>query len=167
DVASEEATEETTGTREAPLALGETRKISRASAWIVGIVESDLDAEDEIRDIDPYLEGPAEGERFVIATLSVSIDASALEDQGFDINEGVDPYMSIFLEYVGSDGRGYDESRGSMCFTDDPLSEVGAIYEDGVTVTGDICLSVPESAIDGGLWRISNLDNDAVWVEAS
>lgn len=54
-----------------------------------------------------------------------------------------------------------------MWFTDDPLSSVGAIYEDEVTVTGDIFLAVPEAAVDGGLWRISNTENDAVWVEAS
>lgn len=74
--------------------------------------------------------------------------------------------MSVYLEFVGSDGRGYDEA-GTMWFTDDPLSSVGAIYEDEVTVTGDIFLAVPEAAVDGGLWRISNTENDAVWVEAS
>lgn len=162
----EEAREVTTGTRDAPLALGETRKISDGSAWIVGITGSNLDAADEVLDADPYQEGPSDGERFVVATLSVTVDAEALETQGFDIGDGVDPFMSVYLEFVGSDGRGYDEA-GAVCFTDDPLSSAGAIYEDEVTVTGDICLTVPEGAVDGGLWRISNTENDAVWVEAS
>lgn len=158
--------EETKGTRAAPLALGETRKISDESAWIVGITDSDLDAADSVEVLDVPERELAENEQFVVATLSVTVDESAIEAQGQDINQGANPAASIFVEFVGSDGRGYGLGQGSVCYTDNAFSSTGAIYEGGVTVTGNICIGLPKDAVDGGLWRISNIENEAVWVKS-
>lgn len=59
----EVASEHTEGTRDAPLALGETRKIGDESAWIVGVTESSLDAAVEALDADPHQQRPSDGER--------------------------------------------------------------------------------------------------------
>lgn len=43
------------------------------------------------------------------------------------------------------------------------LYNQGAMYSDA-TVTGDVCLAVPVNKVEGGLWRVSNYQNDNVWM---
>ncbi|MEE6282911.1 hypothetical protein [Georgenia sp. MJ170] len=165
---AEETPEPTVGDREAPLAIGEARKLSNQSAWTVSLESSNLDAAEEILASDEWADRPAEGEVFVVGTFTVSVDAEPLDAQGIDLaNEGADPWASIFVEFVAADGRGYDGSSGTMCYTQNMLYEQGTLYEDGASVTGDTCIAVPDEQLDGGLWRISNMVNDNVWISAS
>lgn len=166
-----EATEEpaeapaATGTREAPLALGETRKVADGSAWTVGLTASNLDAAAAIRAADEYAEQPKEGERFVLATLQVTVDQAAIEAQGFAMSDGADPRGSINVSYVAADGTSYETFGGSYCFSqNDFASSAGTLYADGASTAGDFCVVVPADKVDGGLWRVSNLQNDAVWI---
>lgn len=161
----EEPDAPTVGTREAPLALGENRKLANDSAWTVGVLASDLDAFEAVRSADPYQEAPEDGEVFVLANVSIETDAAALADQGHDISDGAEPGYSVLVEFVGNEGRSYDGTSGTWCYTDNLLTEAGVVYDDGVVVTGDVCIAVPEGEVEGGLWRLSNLVNDAVWVE--
>lgn len=165
---TEEPSASTTGTREAPLALGEARQISEESAWTVSVDSVNLDAAEDIRANSEWAPEPADGEVFVVATVTATVDADSISAQDIDLaNEGVDPAASIFVEFVTGSGRGYDGSSGSGCYTDNMLYEQGNVYEDGASATGDFCIAVPADEVEGGLWRLSNLVNDSVWVAAS
>lgn len=160
----------TEGSREAPLALGETRALAEGSAWIVGITAADYDAFAALRAADEYIEAPPEGMRYVAGTVSIEIVEDNLASQGVDItNDGVEPWFSINIEYVGNDGKSYDEfaSGDAYCYTSNELSSQGPIYDPSVVTTGDVCMVVPEAALAGGTWRISNQVNDAVWIEGA
>lgn len=155
------------GTREAPLALGETRKVADESTWTVGITASNLDAAAAIRAADEFAEEPGEGERFVLATLSVTVDAAALEAQGIDISEGADPRASLFVSYVAADGTSYDSTAAFCSSANAFITNAGTLYSDGASTSGDVCVVVPADKADGGLWRVSNLNNDAVWIASA
>lgn len=158
----------TAGTREAPLALGEARKLSSASAWTVSAITSDLDAADAITAADEYAPTPADGETFVLGTFSIAVDGDAIAAQGMDLaNDGADPWMSVWFEYVAADGTSFDGTSGTGCYTDDMLHSQGSVYDDGAVVTGDICVAVPTDKVPGGLWRVSNNVNDSVWIASS
>lgn len=165
---TEEAPSATVGDREAPLALGEARKLSDESAWTVSLKESNLDAAESILTADEWAERPADGEVFVVGTFEISVDAAMLEAQGVDLaNDGVDPWMNTSIEFVTADGKGHDGRSGTMCFTQDMMYDQGMVYEDGASITGDVCLALPADQVDGGLWRVSNTINDNVWISAS
>lgn len=156
---------ERTGTRDAPLGLGETRKVVEGSAWTVGITASNLDALAVVLANNEYAEQPAEGERFVVATLQVTVDQAAIEAQGFEMSDGADPRFSLTVEYVAADGTSYGTGTGgTFCTTANDYLNTGVLYSDGAQSTGDVCVGVPADKIDGGLWRVSNGANDAVWV---
>jgi hypothetical protein len=168
---TEEATTEepdTTGTRETPLAIGETRLLAEGSAWTVGMTASSIDAADAILSADQYAERPAEGEVFVLGTVTITVGEESLVAQGHDLQSaGVTPGIELNVEFVGSNGNSYNGSSGTTCYTESMLYMTGAVYTDGATVTGDVCVAVPAEAAEGGLWRISNVSNDAVWVQSS
>lgn len=157
------------GTRENPLEIGQSRKVSDESAWIVGIVESNLDAAAEIHAADEYAPRPEDGERFIVATLWVQIDGSAIERQGFNLsNDGADPRASLFVSYVAEDGTSYEDGGSSWCYTNnDFLDAVGIMYQDGAEGSGDFCIVIPEEKVDGGLWRVSNTVNDSIWFQST
>lgn len=164
----EETPEATVGDRTAPLAVGESRKLSNESAWTVSLQSSNLDAAADILAADEWAERPADGEVFVVGTFTVTVDGSALEAQGFDLaNEGAEVWANLSIEFVGADGRGFDGLSGTMCYTQDMLYEQGTLYEDGASVTGDVCIAVPSEHVEGGLWRVSNMVNDSVWIDAA
>jgi uncharacterized Zn-binding protein involved in type VI secretion len=156
------------GTREAPLAIGESRKVSDESAWTVALTASNLDAAPAILAADQYASGPAEGESFITGTFTITVDGAAIAAQGSDLaNDGADPAMSLFMEYVAADGTSYDQTSGSMCNTQNSLWNQGAVFQDGASVSGDACIAIPTSAVQGGLWRVSNSVNDSVWFASS
>lgn len=157
-----------TGTREAPLAPGESRQVGSDSAWTVSLVSSNLDAAAAIQAADPYGPQPADGEAFVVGTFSVTVSGDQIAAQGSDLaNEGADPGQSLTVTYVAADGTSYDGASGSMCYTQNMLYSQGAVFQDGAVVTGDQCVAVPVDKVPGGLWRVSNIVNDSVWFSAS
>lgn len=156
------------GTREAPLAIGEARKVSEVSAWTVSLTASNPDAAAAIQAADPYATGPAEGETFVVGTFSVAVDAAKIAEQGADLaNEGASPGQSLTVTYVAADGTSYDATIGTTCYTQTMLYSQGAVFQDGATVTGDECVAVPSDKVPGGLWRVSNMANESVWFAGS
>ena len=156
------------GTRQAPLAIGEARKISEASAWTVSLTASNLDAAAAIAAADEYAPKPAEGEVFVTGTFAVTVDAAKIAEQGADLaNDGASPAQSVMVTYVAADGTSYDGMSGTSCYTTNMLYSQGAVFQDGAVVTGDQCIAVPADKVAGGLWRVSNLANDSIWFAAS
>lgn len=159
--------EPTVGSRQAPLALGETRQITEDSAYIVGITAVDYDAWAAIQASDSHHDAPVEGSQYVVANVSLALNGDNLTAQGLDItNEGLEPGFALNYEYVAADGTSYD-SINSECYTDNMLYSQGAVYDASIVTTGDVCVAIPSAALPGGLWRISNSQNDAVWVQGS
>lgn len=157
----------TAGSRQSPLALGESRLVSEDSAWRVSILESNLDAASQILANDEWADEPAEGEVFVMARIQVEVVEDAIAAQGFDLaNDGAEPWLSLFIEFVAEDGTSFDGSTGTLCYTDDMLYNQGSVYSDGALVTGDDCFAVPQGSVEGGLWRVSNSVNDSVWISS-
>lgn len=168
ETATSEAPAATSGSREAPMAIGETRKVVDGSAFTVGMTSSNLDAAEAISSANEYHDDPADGETFIVGTVAITIDGEAIKAQGFEFeNEGIDPYMALTFSYVAADGTSYDGTSGTTCFTGSPLYSQGALYSDGATQTGDLCFAVPSDKVAGGLWRIANGQNDSVWIASS
>lgn len=165
--AAEPAT--STGTREAPLAIGEARKLSPASAWTVALQASNLDATDAILAADEYAPRPADGEAFIVGTFAITVDGGALAAQGVDVaNAGVQPWQSLTFQYVAADGStSFDPFAGTMCSTGSDLYSQGSVFQDGAVVTGDVCIALPGDKVQGGLWRVSNSINDSVWIASN
>jgi hypothetical protein len=162
-----EPTAPTTGTREAPLKVGESRKLSDESAWTVQLNASNPDGAAVIAAENEYAPPPVAGEAFLIGNFSVTVDAAALASQGIDLaNEGADPAINLIFEYVAADGTSFDGTSGSMCYTNGSIYNAGTLYADGTTATGDVCIAVPAEKVPGGLWRIANAQNDNVWISA-
>ncbi len=154
------------GSRDAPLALGETRLVAANSAFTVGVTASNLDAAAVIAAADSYAPRPAEGETFVLATVTASVSQAALAEQGLDLaSEGARPGISLTVEYVSATGVSYTPFSGAnYCYTTNDFVSTNAVYNDGQAVTGDVCVVVPTADVPGGLWRISNSENSAVWI---
>jgi hypothetical protein len=160
-----EPTVPTSGTRQAPLKIGESRKLSDESAWTVQLNASNPDGAAVIAAENEYAPPPAAGEAFLIGNFSVTVDAAALASQGIDLaNEGADPAINLIFEYVAADGTSFDGISGTMCFTNGALHTAGTLYADGTTATGDVCLAVPAEKVPGGLWRVANVQNDNLWI---
>ncbi|RMI12517.1 hypothetical protein [Cellulomonas triticagri] len=156
------------GTREAPLAIGEARKVSEASAWTVALNATNLDAAAAIQAADEHAQAPAAGELFVTGSFTVTVDGAKIAEQGADLaNDGASPGQSLTVTYVAADGTSYDGSSGTMCYTPSMLYSQGAVFQDGATVIGDQCVAVPADKVAGGLWRVSNLANESVWFATS
>jgi hypothetical protein len=153
------------GTREAPLSLGESRALSDDSAWTVRLNASTPDGASVIAAENEFAPPPVAGEAFLIGNFSVTVDAAALAQQGIDLaNEGADPAWHLSFEYVAADGTSFDALSGTLCSTLSSIYSAGTLYADGTTATGDVCISVPEEKLHGGLWRVANIENDNVWI---
>lgn len=154
-----------TGTREAPLSLGESRALSDDSAWTVRLNTSTPDGASVIAAEDEFAPPPAAGEAFLIGNFSVTVDAAALAQQGVDLsNEGADPAWHLTFEYVAADGTSFDALSGTPCSTFSSIYTAGTLYTDGTTATGDVCIALPVEKVPGGLWRVANVENDNVWI---
>lgn len=153
------AVAEPDGTRDAPLELGQSRKVSDVSAWIVSLTGTTADGISQGQ-------AAAEGESFVVGTFHIAIDGPALEAQegGDDIaNDGLDVRGSLRFEYVSVAGKSYDSTSGTACRTGNDLYQLGAVYSLDATIDGDECIAVPTAEVPGGLWRVSNMANESVW----
>lgn len=162
-------TQATVGSRENPLAIGESRQLTDASGWIVGITESIPDALPLVLADNEYSDPPPAGHRFIAATVAITINAENMAAQDVDIaNDGLDIYSSLEFEFVAADGTSYGEfGPVGTCYTGNDLIDLGTVYSAEAPISGRVCMVVPEEKIDGGLWRIANFRNEAVWVKQS
>lgn len=137
------------GTRANPLEVGESRKLSSDSSWSVGAT------------------GPTQvGADYVVLPVQIDIDWDATRAQGGDPdNDGVDPWAYVLFEYVTAGGKGYDtNTRPSSVDVPDELFNVGTVYPPTTTVTGNVVIGVPSAEASGGVWRVSNLRDDAIFI---
>ncbi|WP_448072345.1 hypothetical protein [Georgenia yuyongxinii] len=125
--------------RDAAVDVGE---VARVGSWAArfgrtlgdarGIIESGAGA--RIRDL-------ADGERLVMATVTLTNDAAAASD----------PALDLIVGYLGADGIEYNSLTGAMCASGEDVLAQGPVPP-GDRVTGTVCQIVPSAVIDGGAW---------------
>lgn len=125
------------GTREAPLAAGESVTLGD---WTVTVGATDTDPFDKLLEANQFNDPPEDGHAYLMAPVEVT----------FDGEEPATPWVSLSLKVVGGDGITYDGYCGVL---PDSLNDVGEMYA-GSTSSGNVCVAVPEAAIDGAVWKV-------------
>lgn len=145
------------GTRENPLAIGETIRLSPSSAWSVGAT------------------GATEsGDGYVVLPLRILIDWDAIRAQlsaeGQDPASadalGIDPWASLRVRYIGPSGRSYDRWETASADVPNQLWDVGTVYPPADDLTVNVVVTVPADDIAGGVWTVLNTGGDAVFLAA-
>lgn len=137
------------GTRGAPLAVGEKRRLSSASMWTVGASAPSL-----------------VGAGYIALPIHLELDWDAAKAQGMPDGEGVDPNLSMYIEYVTAGGRSYDIDE---TYIDVPnqLYQVGTLYPPAPSVDANYVVTLPDAEIPGGVWKVANSKGDSVFLAAN
>jgi hypothetical protein len=142
------------GTRQNPLAVGESRKISEESMWTVG-----ASAPTEIHD------------GYVVLPLTLGLDwaagvaqAEALGQPWSPEDEGVDAYGSLRVEFVSAGGRSFTTMDNYEVTIPNSFYQVGTVYPPADQITANHAISVPADEIEGGLWVLRNGAGDSVFI---
>lgn len=147
-----------TGTRDNPIALGETFTVNDGEGGTLDVTlgEINWDATSAIMEANQFNDPPAEGQTYVIVPVTVVYHGSGSFEPGF----------SLSIEYVSNAGNSYEETFVSH---DNQAYDVGALY-DGGSGSWDIVLAVPTDQVQDGAFNVSvlwNFDDDPVWVAAT
>lgn len=129
------------GTRDNPLAIG--TKIEMGD-WKLAVKKVALDATDQIKKENQFNDPPAKGRQFVMFQVEATYSGSESGDAMTDFSWAI----------VGGKGNTYGTGSKDYCgVIPNPLDETGETFPDG-TVSGNACVSVPASQLDGGTIRI-------------
>lgn len=136
------------GTRESPLAIGEQRKVGPDSMWSVG-----AEAASQV------------GAGYISLPLHIGVDWEAAKAQGVQSSDDVNPLFSLTISYVTAGGRSYDTAD---TYVDIPnqLYDVGNIYEPLADISTNYVVTLPDTEVEGGVWRVSNSVGDSVFIAA-
>ena len=138
---------EEAGSRGNPLTPGVMRALTESSAWTVG-----ADA------------ATVRGKGYIVLPLHVDIDWDAVTAQGGDgENDGIDIAGSLRITFVTAGGRSYEDFDYEADVKND-LYDLGIVYSPTTSVSANYAVNVPDGDVEGGLWRIENVDGDAVWI---
>lgn len=141
---------EADGTRTNPLGVGESRKVAVGSMWTVAAEAATV-----------------VGDGYVVLPLRLEIDWDAAVANGIDPDSaGVDPWQSLSFNYVTAAGRSYNTNDGFEARPPVPpeLYEVGAVYPPTDSLSANVAITVPSDQVAGGVWRVSNVNDDAVFI---
>ena len=142
------------GTRQSPLAVGEARKISAESMWVVS-----ASAPTEVHD------------GYVVLPLNLGLDWEASRAQVENAGQawtldqdGIDPLTSLIVEFVTSEGRAYNTMDNFDVTIPNELWRVGTVYPPLESVSANVAVSVPAAEVEGGTWVVKNLNGDSVFL---
>ncbi|MFD7022911.1 hypothetical protein [Promicromonospora sukumoe] len=154
--ASPEATEPTeteeakpeAGSRENPLKPGQARKLSERSAWTVGATET------------------VQHKGWIQTEFTIGIDWKNLDAQGVrEEGEPFYPFYEVNITFVGTDGTTYDSTDVPMeAFMEGYTDPYVEVFEPKKSLTGSQVVAVPENKVKGGLWVVSNVAGDRVFI---
>jgi hypothetical protein len=127
--------DETAGTRENPLPIGET--VSNQD-WKVTL-GAPREAWNQIAATNEFNDPPPAGMQYWIVPVTATYTGDETGNAGWDVT----------VKFVGADNRTYGDRCGVI---PDPLNDVGDLYKNGVA-EGNTCVTVPAGA--DGLWTVS------------
>lgn len=135
------------GTRKNPYSVGTSAKWDASSIWTHTVGETNPNSWEAIRAADEWANQAEAGKVYVTAPFHLAMES--------DDGEPYSPGASIRIDYVTSAGNSID---GTWCGTSVPspglIFELGEMYS-GAEADYLACAQVPESDVQGGVWRLS------------
>lgn len=126
------------GTRQNPVPTG--TKVEVGPNWRVSVLSVTPNATDTVLATNQFNESPALGRQFVMTKVQTSYSGA----------ESGTPSISLSMKYLGSDGNSYGYGSDDYCgVIPTPFIEIGEQFP-GATSEGNVCWSIPSSAISGG-----------------
>lgn len=140
DASSDTGTTQT-GTRDNPVPAGAPTQVGD---WTVAMAPATTDATEVVLAENQFNSPPAEGRQFLMTEMSVTYDGT----------DSQTPWASLSVKFVGTDGNTYGTGSDDYCgVIPANLSDLGEMYA-GASGAGNVCVSVPSTAVDGGAWSV-------------
>lgn len=138
------------GSRENPLAPGEARKVGADSSFTVSASKTD------------YRDG------YVVADFTVEVDWDTFnkqaESNGEEPGGPAQPFMSLDFVFMDKEGQTYRDYPIDYDTPDDYALMAGDMFEPAKSQTGAIPIEVPKDKVKGGVWIVSNVIDDRVFI---
>lgn len=132
-----------TGTRENPAVAGSTITLTD---WTVVLGATNRDASAEVAAENTFNSPPIDGRSFVMVPVTATYTGA----------DSATAWMSIGVNFVGNAGNTYGSGTDDYCgVIPGDLTASGELYA-GATATGNVCVQVPTTEIDGGTWVVEN-----------
>lgn len=126
------------GTRDNPYNAGDSIDLGD---WTITLAATNLDATAEVEAANSLNEIP-EGQ----TAIMVEVEATYTGDDSSTV------WIDVGIEYIGGDGNTYDSTNAYCGPVDNSLLQVREQYTDA-TVTGTVCVTIPDGAEDG-TWKL-------------
>jgi hypothetical protein len=140
------------GSRELPLKPGQARKVSEESAFTVGAGKA------EVKD------------GYVQAEFTIGIDWKSMEAQGasgladYQPGDPAYPFISMQISFMDKGGKTYTEYPRNFDTNLDYALALPEVFPPAKSQSGYVAVEVPKDKVDGGLWVVSNIANDRVFI---
>lgn len=137
------------GTRENPIPIDTLTEYSTESVWRYSLGAATQVSTEEIMAFNPFNEIP-DGSAVVTAPFHIVAKDGMRE-------EGAEPWLSLDIAYVSSQGNSFPASDGSVTWSN-PIVDIGVMYA-GAEGFATVAAAVPIDAIPGGVWRVSSSED--------
>ncbi|HSP53454.1 MAG TPA: hypothetical protein VLO00_11220 [Cryobacterium sp.] len=140
------------GTRANPAPFGSTITIEEfgTPTWEVTLGAATLNALDQVKAASEYNPDPKPGNAYAIVPATVKYIGA----------ESGNPNFSLDFTYVSADGLSYDDAFVMM---DGQMSDVADLYTDA-SATANLVIEVPATGPEAGLWAVSYIAGDPVFL---
>ena len=128
------------GTRENPAAFGSTVTLGAAN----------LNATADVKAANQFNPDPEPGQTYAIFPATVKYIGA----------ESGTPNFSLRFTFVSAEGRSFD---GGFVVMDGQLSDVSELFTDAVA-TGNIVMLIPDTAAETGVWGVSYIAGDPIFI---
>lgn len=138
------------GSRDDPLALGESFELGDYTVRVIGV---DTDAEDAAMAENEFNDPAAEGEQFVMIGVEATYNG---EETGL-------PWIDLAFSVVGSGGNTFNDDCGVI---PDDLMMIDELYS-GASATGNACVRVDADQVEGATIAVEDFmsfDGEPVFV---
>lgn len=138
------------GTRVEPTPVGEAITIG---AWRVEVGGTTFDATDAVLATSPTNEEPAEGRQYALVPIRVTYNGTTT---------GL-PWFHLGFGFVGTDGGFYGDAAEDQCGEIPGSMVYLGELSPGEVRTGNVCVSVPSEALEGGTWHVRPEGSHPTW----
>lgn len=140
------------GTRANPAPFGSTVTIEEfgTPTWEVTLGAATLNATDQVKAANEFNIDPEPGNAYAIVPVTVKYIGA----------KSGNPNFSLDFTYVSAEGRSYD---GGFVAMDGQLSDVADLYPDA-SATANVIIEVPATGPEAGLWGVSYIAGDPVFL---